>query len=268
MLNLRGAPQGYGRRWAASLDFNGKKLEATGDFVQLHENFWTSIRPTLDGRLHQLANEIEAFFVRMNGDLTETRHFKDWARILNIAFDKQAVKWKSDLEQVNSSLSEKQANLHFLPEVSFSFAPDKGKLYTIHIETVDLQSHWDSPGPRIQVEGTIDLTPAQCLSSSQFICTWPIKIGAISEDRVWPKADQISYQTGSKSATTASDFSLQHTQSIPTAKDYGEGLAGHHIIDFSGTEAFALTKESLQRSAPQSFDSGETPYSWPTALFR
>jgi hypothetical protein len=126
VLISQGAPQGYGRRWAASLEINGKKLEATGDFVQLHEDFWTSIRPTLDGHLHQLANELEAFFVRMNGDLKETRYFKDWARTVDVAFDKQASKWKNDLEQVNSILSEKQANSHFLPEVSFGFAPDKG----------------------------------------------------------------------------------------------------------------------------------------------
>lgn len=268
MLISQGAPQGYGRRWAASLDFSGKKSEATGDFVQLHGHFWTSIRPTLDGHLHQLANEIEAFFIRMNGDLTEPRHYKDWARIVNIAFDSQAVKWTENLKQVNSSLSKKEVDPHFLPEVSFGFAPDKGELYTIHIETVDLQSHWDSPGPRIQVEGTIDLTPARCLSSSQFICTWPIKIGAISEDRARPKNDQISYQTGSKSAVTASDISLHNTQFIRTAKEYGEDFADHHIIDLSGTETFAMTKERLQGSAPQIFDSGETPYSWPTGLFR
>lgn len=244
------------------------KLEATGDFVKLHEYFWTSIRPTLDRHLHQLATEIEAFFIRMNGDLTEPRHCKDWARIVDIAFDSQAVKWKENLEQVNSSLSKKQVDSHFLPEVSFGFAPDKGKLYTIHIETVDLQSHWDSPGPRIQVEGTIDLTPAQDLSSSQFICTWPIKIGAISENRVWPKDDQISYQTGSKSAVTASAISLQNTQSIQTAKDYDENLTGHHIIDLSGTETSAMTKESLQGSAPQIIDPEKRPDSWFTGLFR
>jgi hypothetical protein len=268
VLIPQGAPQGYGRRWAASLEFHGKKFAATGDFVQLHEDFWTSIRPTLDRHLHQLSNEIEAFLLRMNGDLTEPRHYKDWARIVDIAFDSQAVEWKNDLEQVNTSLSEKQANSHFLPEVSFGFAPNKGKLYTIHIETVDLQSHWDSPGPRIQVEGTIDLTPAQDLSSSQFICTWPIKIGAISEHRVWPKDDQISYQTGSKSATAASGVGLQNTQSIQTAKEYGKDLADHHTIDLSGTETFGMTKDSLQGSAPQIFDCGETPHSWFTELFR
>lgn len=251
MLNLNGAPAGYGRRWAASLDFERQKFGVTGEFVQQHGHFWTSIRPTLDSHLHHLAVEIEAFFVRVSDNLTEPRPYKDWARIVDVAFDKQALKWKNNLEQVNSSLSEKQANLHFLPEVSFGFAPDQGKLYTIHIETVDLQSHWDSPGPRIQVEGTIDLTPAQHLSSSQFICTWPIKIGVISEDRVRPKDDQISYQTGSKSAVTASDISLQNTRSIQTVKEYGEDLADHHIIDLSGTETSATTKESLQGDAPQ-----------------
>ncbi|KAH8080770.1 hypothetical protein HD553DRAFT_325748 [Filobasidium floriforme] len=263
-----GAPEGYGRRWTASLDFEGQELDLFGDFVQQHGHFWTSIRPTLDRHLHQLANEIEAFFLRMNGDLTNPRHYKDWARIAVIAFDSRAVKWKENMEQVNSSLSRKQVDSHFLPEVSFGFAPDKGKLYTIHIEIVDLQSHWDSPGPRIQVEGTIDLTPAQDLASSQWICTWPIKIGAISEGRARPKDDQISYQTGSKSATTASNISLQNTQSIQTANDRGKDLAGHHIIDLSGTETSAMTKESLQGSAPQIFDCAETPYSWLTELFR
>jgi hypothetical protein len=204
----------------------------------------------------------------MNGDLTEPRHYKDWARIVDIAFDNQAVRWKANMEQVNSSLSKRQIDPHFLPEVSFGFAPDKGRLYTIHIETVDIQSHWDSPGPRIQVEGTIDLTPAQDLASSQWICTWPIKIGAISEDRSQPKNDEISYQTGSKSATTASDFSLQNTHSIQTALEYGEDPTDHYIIDLSETETFALTKESLGGSAPQIFDSEKRPDNWFTGLFR
>jgi hypothetical protein len=269
VLIPQGAPQGYGRRWAASLEINGKKLEATGDFVQLHEDFWTSIRPTLDGHLQQLANEIEAFFVRMNGDLTETRYFKDWARTVEIAFDKQAIDWKNDLNQVNSRLSEKQVDPHFLPEVSFGFAPDKGELYTIHIETVDLLSHWDSPGTRIQVEGTIDLTPAQDLSSSQFICTWPIKIGAISEDRARPKNDQISCQTSSKSAIIPSCISLPDTISFNTGEQgSNENPPTCHIIDFSETQGFAMSEESLRGSAPQIFESKRTPSSWLAGSFR
>jgi hypothetical protein len=205
----------------------------------------------------------------MNGDLTETRYFKDWARTVDVAFDKQASKWKNDLEQVNSILSEKQANSHFLPEVFFGFAPDKGKLYTIHIETVDLQLHWDSPGPRIQVEGTIDLTPAQDLSSSQFICMWPIKIGAISEDRARPKIDQISYQTSSRSAIIPSGISLRDTMSFNTGEQgSNENPPTCHIIDFSKTQDFAMTEESLRGSAPQIFDCEKTHNSWFTGSFR
>ena len=74
--------------------------------------------------------------------------------------------------------------------------------------------------------------------------------------------------TRCKSATTDPALSLSNTQSIQTAKEYGEDLADHHIIDLSGTGISAMTKESLQGSAPQIFDSGETPYSWPTELFR
>ncbi|KAG7531006.1 hypothetical protein FFLO_04617 [Filobasidium floriforme] len=263
------APEGYGRRWTASLDLEGQELDLFGDFVQQHGHFWTSIRPTLDSHLHHLAVEIKAFFVRVSGNLTEPRPYKDWARHVDIAFDSQAVKWKENLKQVNASLTKKQVDPHFLPEVSFGLAPDKGTSYTIHIETVDLKSHWDSPGPRIQVEGTIDLTPAQDLSSSQFICTWPIRIGAISEDRVWPKDDQISYQTGSKSATTASDIILQDTMSFSTGEQgSNKNPPTCHIIDFSMTQNVAMTEESLRGSAPQIFDCEKIHSSWFTGSFR
>ena len=38
VLNSIGAPEGYGRRWTASLDFEGQELDMFGEFVQQHGN--------------------------------------------------------------------------------------------------------------------------------------------------------------------------------------------------------------------------------------